>query len=81
MRAGGSHQKVIGALAAEFQVPPVEVEKIYTETLNDLQSRARISNFLPVLAARRAKRALSAIKKSESQAQSSSPSPDEAQTV
>jgi len=65
---------VIGALAAEFQLPPIEVERIYADTLNELQSSARIVNFLPVLAVRRAKLRLSAIKQGESQARSSSPS-------
>jgi hypothetical protein len=68
---GASDQKLIGALAAEFQLPPIEVERIYADTLNELQSRARIVNFLPVLAVRRAKLRLSAIKKSERQAHSS----------
>ena len=66
-----SDQKLIGALAAEFQLPHIEVERIYADTLNELQSGARIVNFLAVLAVRRAKLRLSAIKKSESQAHSS----------
>ena len=77
---GASHQQVIGALAAEFQLPPIEVERIYADTLNELQSSARIVNFLPVLAVRRAKLRLSAIKKGESQARSPLPLPGGSQT-
>jgi uncharacterized protein DUF3562 len=78
---GASHQKLIGALAAEFQLPPIEVERIYADTLNELQSHARIVNFLPVLAVRRAKLRLSAIKKGESRDRPSSSLPGEAQTA
>ena len=77
---GASHQKLIGALVAEFQLPPIEVERIYADTLNELQSRARIVNFLPVLAVRRAKLKLSAIKQGESRDRPSLPLPGGAQT-
>jgi len=77
---GVSHQRLIGALSAEFQLPPIEVERIYADTLNELQSRARIVNFLPVLAVRRAKLKLSAIKQGESRDRPSLPLPGGAQT-
>lgn len=57
-----SPREIIQTLSAEFELAYAEVEKIYQ---GELSGSARVRTFLPLLAAKRAKRVLPSIKRSK----------------
>lgn|GEM_PF-3194728 len=50
-----NHRRHIEAIAEELNLPVPDIEPVYAEVLDDLEARARISTFLPILASKRVK--------------------------
>jgi Protein of unknown function (DUF3562) len=53
-----NHQESIKALAAEIDVPVEEVGQIFTSTIGNLKTSARIQDYLQVLAIKKVRDAL-----------------------
>lgn len=52
------HERAIEALAAEAEAPVEEVRSVYESELNKVKQGARVQDFVPTLAHRRARQAL-----------------------
>ena len=61
-QTAGEHRSAIARLAGELHVPPLLVESLYKEHLDQLAENARIPRFLGLIAAKRTRAMLRAPK-------------------